>query len=44
MASVIVIGAIFFLYRGFFKKLIFLFIFSMILKLACFSDSFNDCR
>jgi len=42
IASVIRIGALFTLYLGFFKKLIFLFIFSMILKLAYFSDSFND--
>ena len=34
-----IIGALFFLNLGFLRKLIFLFIFSMILKLACFSDS-----
>jgi hypothetical protein len=35
-------GALLTLNLGFFKKLIFLFIFSIILKLAYFSDSFND--
>ena len=35
-------GALLTLNLGFFKKDIFLFIFSIILKLACFSDSFND--
>jgi len=42
MASVIIIGLLFTLNLGFFKKLIFLFIFSIILKFACFSDSFRD--
>ena len=43
-ASVMMMGLLFTLNLGFFRKLIFLFIFSMILKLACFSDSFKDCK
>jgi len=44
IASVMIIGLLFTLNLGFFKKLIFLFIFSIILKFACFSDSFRDCK
>ena len=44
IASVIIIGLLLTLNLGFFKKLIFLFIFSIILKFACFSDSLRLCK